>query len=138
MPVLSQFENEYVDNMPKFYQHLLSCWAKISTAKPLTASSILSESIWNNTNLLIDEYSIKSNIFGKNYSKTLFVNDFFKDGKIIPWDSFHISHNIKNQYRFKWMQIMNCIPQEWKTHIKMDAGNSVHFCVFIPHLLFWC
>ena len=33
------------------------------------------------------------------------------------------------------MQIINCIPKEWKTQIKFDAGNSVHFCVFTPHLL---
>ena len=72
-----------------FYENLLNLWSELSTQKPLTASSMLSECIWYNCNITIDARVVHPSFLKWNKNYTLFVADFVNlDGSLLPWETF--------------------------------------------------
>ena len=45
----------------------------------------------------------------------------YEEGTLITWENFKDKYNLQNKDFFKWRQIVDAIPNEWKTKI---AGNS--------------
>ena len=114
---------------------MIKFWTEVSSSIPLTASSILSESIWNNSFLQIGNNTISPSLF-HNKIKSLFIADlFYQTGKILSWNCFKLAHNINEIHYFHWMQIINAVPAHWKNCIKIDKGRSRIFCEFRPHLI---
>ena len=135
------FPNFVIENyftmskFPLFYQELMKNWSEISQSTPLTASSIMSESIWYNSCLKIGNTIISPIIF-RNKIKNLFIADFFDhSGIVLSWNEFKLSKNIDDSLYFQWLQISNTIPNEWKRIICEDRGNSRLFCEFSSHLI---
>ena len=122
-------------NIPVFYQDILKFWSEVSSSTPLTASSILSECMWNNNLLRIDHNIISPSTFD-NKINMLFVADFFDPkGNLLPWNCFKILHSIENKHYFNWIKMVNVLPRQWKETIKCDEGKSLIFCEFVPHLI---
>ena len=91
---------------------------------------VLSESLWFNSSITIENIPLSPSFCGIN--KTILLFDLFTDdGKFITWNEASAKLRIQNQ--FKWIQIMNSIPSEWK---KMIRGNHVNRdnCCFDMHL----
>ena len=120
---------------PDFYQDILKFWSEVSSSAPLTASAMMSESIWNNNLLRIDHNILSPSSFGNKIKKLFVANFFDQNGKLLPWDSFKMSHNIENKYYLNWMKIIDALPRQWKECIRSDNGNSRKFCEFSPHLI---
>ena len=121
--------------IPIFYKNLLHFWSEVSSSTPLTTSSILSESIWNNNLLQINHKTISPSLFHDKI-RAFFVADLFDHtGNILDWNSFKLSHNISEAQYFNWLQIVDALPRHWKKSIKLDEGNSRIFCEFSPHLI---
>ena len=57
-------------------------------------------------------------------------------GDVVPWEYFKKHHDTHQKMHFKWMQIINSIPEEWKKIIKKDKGRSRGFCELNPHITF--
>ena len=127
----------YVPNnikIPVFYKNILIFWSEFSSANPLTASSILSESIWNNILIKINNCTISPSFL--TVDKHIFIADFFDiQGNVVPWNQFKVLHNIQQYHYFRWMQILDAFPNTWKLIIKNDGGKSRIFCDFRPHML---
>ena len=67
----------------------------------------------------------------------MFVDDLFDDtGIIIKWEVFKQLHSLPETVYFKWLQVLDSIPEEWKIAIKCDRGRSKIFCEFKPHIVF--
>ena len=122
-------------NAPVFYKNMLRFWTEFSAAVPLTVSSILSECVWNNTNIKIGGEVITASFLA--VDKNIFVADLFDDtGSILPWREFQVSNNILPCKFFSWVQLLDAIPHNWKVSVKSDRGRSRQFCDFKPHLIF--
>ena len=125
----------FTPNAPVFYKNIIKFWTDISTATPITASSMLSERVWNNTNIKIGGEVITPVFLA--VDTNIFVADFFDDtGNIKDWHEFRVSKNIDTNKFFCWVQILDAIPHNWKVSIKNDCGRSRQFCDFKPHLIF--
>ena len=93
-------------------------WKNISQTPPTTASMVLSECLWFNSFIKIDNKPIMPSFCGKN--STIFLSDLFtNNGQFITWDSASLKLNIQNP--FKWIQIMSSIPAAWKEILKQDV-----------------
>ena len=118
--------------LPLFYKNIINYWSDVATAPPITTSSILSECVYNNNFIKIENKVIKYNFLG---IETLFVADLFEeDGSILCWERFKYLHKVSPKMYFKWIQLIDSIPENWKNIIKEDKGNSRIFCIFTPHL----
>ena len=119
---------------PLFYKNIVFFWSQVAASLPVTASSILSECIYNNNLLKIDNNIVKFNFLSS--SKLLFVADLFdEEGNTKSWDCFKRTNHLKQSEYFKWVQLINIIPENWKKIIKQDKGISRLFCEFKPHLI---
>ena len=121
-------------NAPKFYKDIVLFWSEVAESLPVTASSILSECIYNNNLLKIENNIVKHNFLGS--SKLLFVADLFDEkGSTKNWECFKRTNNLNQTQFFKWVQLINIIPENWKKIIKQDKGVSRMFFDFTPHLI---
>ena len=119
---------------PIFYKNIVNFWCEVADSLPVTASSILSECIFNNNLLKIENNIVKRNFLGM--KRLLFVADLFDDeGNTMGWECFKRKNNLKQTLYFKWAQLISCIPVNWKNVIKLDKGRSRLFCDFEPHLI---
>ena len=129
-----KLKSTFFEKLPIFYQNILTFWFEFSRGIPLTASSILSESLWNNNIIQIHNDVINPSFL--NCKKRLFVADLFNlDGKIKKWIDFRKEHNFSEKLYFKWVQIVDALPSHWNKILKEDDGKSRVFCEFIPHII---
>ena len=120
--------------LPMFYQNILTFWMEFSCATPITASSILSECIWTNNFIQIGNKVISPSFLS--CQKRIYVSDLFDlEGNILKWDDFFSKHNLPQNLFFRWVQVVDAVPQNWIKIIKEDAGKSRLFCEFIPHAI---
>ena len=124
-----------VKNIPDFYQNILNFWTEFSHASPLTASSVLSECVWNNRHITIGNKVIQPTFLSA--KNVIFVADFFDvNGNVIPWLVFKLNNDLSEAKHFNWIQIIDAIPADWKNIVKIDNGRSRQFCLFNPHLIY--
>ena len=133
-PNLSIQNLKQLQYFPIFYWNIVNFWCEVSSASPVTSSSILSESIANNVLITIAKKVIQSDFFGNN--KALYVKDLFDDdGVTLSWGCFKILQNLPHNMYFKWLQLLDSIPETWRNVIKNDKGRSTIFCDLSPHLI---
>ena len=91
---------------------------------------ILSESLCFNYFIMIDNKPITPSFFGA--TNQIYLSHLFSDnGDIIPWVEASVKFSLTNH--FKWIQIVNAIPKEWKSAIK-NSQFSRDICCFQQHL----
>ena len=118
-------------DIPSFYRVIIESWSKISMHSPKTSSLILSESVWYNTNIKIDNKTVSPSFLS--LKKQLCLNDLFcANGSFIPWDEFSTLHEIPGHLYFRWIQLRNSIPTSWLAIIR-EFGSSDLVYLF-PHL----
>ena len=62
----------------------------------------------------------------------IYLAQLFNDiGDVIPWAEASLKFSLQNH--FKWIQIVNAIPNEWKSAIK-NSHISLDICCFQQHL----
>ena len=133
-PNLSTQKLKGLHSLPIFYRNIVKFWCEVSSASPITSSGILSECIFNNALILIANKAIRCNFFGNN--KVLHVIDLFDDeGTALPWEIFKNLHKLPHNVYFKWLQLIDSIPEKWRNIIKIDKGRSRIFCDLNPHLI---
>ena len=103
--------------IPNFYKQIIIKWSNISQ-EPLTKSTILGQKIWKNKFLKID--GIPINVF-KNLN--LFIKDIIINGKLMNWEEFKCKFNAKKNDKFKWYQLIDSIPNKWKSIINETTGE---------------
>ena len=79
---------------------------------------------------MIDNIPITPSFFGA--VDQIYLAQLFNDiGDVIPWAEASLKFSLQNH--FKWIQIVNAIPNEWKSAIKNSHVN-LDICCFQQHL----
>ena len=99
-----------------FYKEIISYWSELKQ-NPLTEESVLSQPIWFNQHILVNNLPIR-----KLFPFPLFVTDLIDEsGAILNWECFKNKYNLENRDFFKWRQMISAIPSEWKEKIVSHA-----------------
>ena len=105
-----------------FYRELLINWKLNFSCVPNIPSSILSQYLWFNEYIKIDNSPI---YFRKFAQKNInFVIDLFEEnGDITKWEVFKIKYGCENNMFFQWIQLINSISSQWKEIIKTNINT---------------
>ena len=127
---LSAESLSYSKTMPSFYVNLMISWEIFSRIFPEPKESeklqySLSQSLWHNLNLKIDDKSFYDKHFADAGLNT--VADLFDEkGVLLSWEKY-CSKGLPSTKCFKFIQIVNSIPQSWLKVIRVSR-NSSEFC----------
>ena len=122
-----------LDKLPVFYKNLVLNWIHLSSSEPKTTSSVLSESIWNNSFIKINLCPIQPSFFG--ITEQIFIRNLLDDdGNFLTWDFFRDKYKLQPNMSFKWMQLKNCIPNSWLSLVKTNLALQESLCQFGPHI----
>ena len=100
----------------------------------LLSSAILSQFLWLNSIIKIDNKSIFIADFP---SKSInFVGHIFhENGKTKSWDYIESEYKLENKLKYRWIQLTDALPKLWKDRILNCIGNSMNLCIFDHHLI---
>ena len=124
---------DILKDLPLFYRQLAIYWLDFSQSEPKTTSSVLSESVWNNSFIKIDSKPIQPTFFG--ISEHIFLKNLLDDeGNFVSWDVFRLKYNIHSKHIFRWIQLKSSIPNTWIKLVKSDLTLQENICDFKPHI----
>ena len=107
-----------LNSLPTFYKDLLRYWSEVSHCDINCAELILSESLWYNTFIKIDENTVyfeEFSLVGINKVKDLFE----ENGKLKEFDKLRqVNPFLSDRLHFKWAQLIDSIPLDWRTKIR--------------------
>ena len=115
------------NKLPIFYKNVIQEWEELSDSNPLTMENVLVQSIRYNRKILVNE-----NVITWKEGSDLFVQNFYdENGRKMEWGVFKQMNGKNDTFFFKWRQISDAIPKEWKDKIARDSafGNT---CVVSP------
>ena len=117
------------EKFPNFYHQIAKSWSSFSQ-NPITPASTKMQLIWFNKFIKINNKPVK-----KLFNTQLFVGDLFQENKLMFWQCFKQKFDLANKDFFKWRQIINAIPREWKNLIEADnATIDPPNCQHLLHL----
>ena len=114
-----------LNNIPVFYQNIIKFWQDISYYPPKNESMIYSESLCFNSFIKIDNKPIVPSFFY--YNGPIYISQLFShDGCFITWEQASARLGVRNY--FKWVQIKNAIPSDWKRVVRnsIPTPNTLH------------
>ena len=105
---------------------MITNWAKCLSGSPSLPSAILSQFLWFNSNIKIDNKSIFiADFASKNIN---FVGQIFhENGKTKSWDYIKSEYNLESKLKYCWIQLIDALPKLWKDRILNCIGNSMNF-----------
>ena len=103
-------------------------------APPITPSCVLSQFLWYNSYIKIDNKAVYLNFFSaKNIN---FITQLFhSDGSIKNWNILKTQCALQDKGHFCRLQLINAILQMWKKFIKQTSENTSWHVVKDHHLL---
>jgi len=120
-----------LNTIPMFYRNIIKCWQDISFSPPIDAAMVFSESLCFNSFIIIDNTPISPSFFSD--TDQIYLSHLFTDnGVFIPWAE--ASRKLKLRNYFKWIQIVNAIPSQWKNLVKNSAVDR-NTCSLEQHLV---
>ena len=116
---------------PPFFKNIVTNWIDISQHSPNTASLFLSESLWYNSKITINNKSLSPQFFC--LKQLVFVKDLFdENGTFLAWADFAQKFNLERNYLFKWIQVKSSIPTQWVKIIR--DSNTPNICYLKQHI----
>ena len=107
-------------DLPIFYVKMIQNWINMSRTDPVTPATIQNQLLWNNCKIKINNAPIKKCL------NVDFVGDLYdSEGLILSWRDFSRINNTPPDMWFKYKQIIDAIPNEWKIIIN---ENKRAFC----------
>ena len=104
------FESELLKHFPSFYKQILMNWKKYFIASTITPSGVLSQFIWYNSYVKIDNEAVYLKSFStKNIN---FITQLFNtDESVKNWNILKIEYALQNKDQFCWLQVLNVIRE---------------------------
>ena len=112
-----------LETFPTFYQELVQLWVIISKVEPKNIDNILNESLWNNSFVT----AIGKPVFHQSFFKQniLNVSDLLTEsGSFLTWQMAKQKYNLNDGQFLDWLGIINSIPSDWKSQIKLHFLNN--------------
>ena len=106
-------------------------WKKYFIASPITPSDVLSQFIWYNSYIKIDNKAVYLKSFlTKNINQIQITNRSVKN-----WNILKTEYALQNKDQLCWLQLINAIPEIGKKCIKQTSENTSLLVVKDHHLL---
>ena len=123
------FSQELIKSFPPFYRSIFINWKTFFYSSPDSPSCILSEFLWFNKHINIEnKYVFFQNFSEKNIN---FVYSIVSDnGSIKNWVTMQQEFHLENKDYFRYMQLVYAIPISWKKKIK---NNIIDFLLCTDH-----
>ena len=107
-------------NMPTFYKNIIKHWTEISKCNPVSTNAILAQRLQFNCFIKINHRPISWN-----FPNVLFVKHLLDiNGLFLDWQNFKIKYHLEDSHYFRWMQLINSIPTNWKIILRRDRGEG--------------
>ena len=126
------FKSNKIKFFPSFYKQIILNWKKhlaIITEEP---SCILSQYLWYNRRIQVDNSSVYFLMFSEkkiNYASQLFSDN----GSIKQWHEFKTEHNLDESFCFQWLQLIDSVPHRRKTIITENYENAINLIIHDHH-----
>ena len=98
-------------------------WKKYFIAPPITPSCVISQFLWYNSYIKIDNKAVYLKFYStKNID---FITQLFhSDGSVKNWNILKSEYALQNKDYFCWLQVINAIPEMQKKCIKQTSENT--------------
>ena len=129
------FNNSYVKHFSCFYKNILLNWKQYLSTYSETISDILSQNLWLNKNIIIDNCIVNFTKFSqKNIN---FVDQLVNEScQLKKWQKLKDHYHLDNDMYFQWAQLIHAIPQIRKNKIKQNlTKNESDLLVLNHHLI---
>ena len=106
--------------LPDYYKECFDTWSDLNGKTPTCYREIINELIWNNRFLCHDKKSM--------YRRDIVNLGFIKIGDLITEDNsflYGINSLVNPEQRFFLMSIVNSIPAEWRSFVKVSTDVLV-------------
>ena len=114
------FKKKLFKSFPSFCKEILLNWKNVFSKAPETLSSILSQFLWYNIYIQIDEGDVHISRFSQ--KGLSFVSQLFdKNGTIKAWRLLKQEYHLNNNSYFQWRQLINSISEKWKLTLNKGA-----------------
>ena len=127
-------KKKLIKSFPSFYKEILLNWKTFFSKTPETRSSILSQFLWYNIYIQIDEGDVHLSKFSRNNLSFVFQL-FNTNGSIKTWYFLKQEYHLKNNSYFQWLQLINSIPKKWKLIIKQSTSGAKNLIIHGHHLI---
>ena len=107
-------------SLPDYYKECFDAWSDLNGKTPTCYREIINELIWNNRFLCHDKKSM--------YRRDIVNLGFIKIGDLIMEDNsflYGINSLVNPEQRFFLMSIVNSIPAEWRSFVKVSTDVLV-------------
>ena len=107
-------------SLPDYYKECFDAWSDLNGKTPTCYREIINELIWNNRFLCHDKKSM--------YRRDIVNLGFIKIGDLITEDNsflYGINSLVNPEQRFFLMSIVNSIPAEWRSFVKVSTDVLV-------------
>ena len=113
---------------------ILLNWKGFFSRIPETPSCILSQFLWYNIYIQIDEGDVHLSKFSQNNLN--FVSQLFDtNGTVKAWYLLKQEYDLNNNNYFHWLQLINPIPEKWKLTIKQSSSAAKNLTIHGHHLI---
>ena len=102
-------------NVNKFWKDICLNWSKLSKGSIDSPEDVLTQSIWFNKNLKINNQTV----FYENWCESgiFFINDLLNgNSELMSWQEFQDTYNINSNF-LQFHGILHMIPKAWKDKI---------------------
>ena len=118
----------------KYYQEIIYRYSKYLSSPPSLSSSIVSQFLWLNKDIKIDNKHVIFSNFSKNGIN--FVGQLFdSDWKLHCWEFLKEKYILSQNMKFQWFQLIHALLREWKEAISMHDGSLENLLIQDHHLI---
>ena len=128
------FNISCVNGFPSFYLDIFCNWKKYFSTNPETPSCILSQYLWFNKFIIVDNSYVNFTNFS---TKSInFVSDLVNQNcNFKIWETLKNEYHLDNKLYFQWMQLIQAIALIWKQKINDTEKNVENSYVIQDHHL---
>ena len=127
-------KNKLIKPFPSFYKEILLDWKTFFSRTPGTPSCILSQFLWYNIYIQIDEDDVHLSWFSQNNLN--FVCQLFDTNNTFKaWHFLKYEYHLNNNSFFQWLQLINSVPEKWKLTIKESSSDVKNLIIHGYHLI---
>lgn len=122
------FKKDILKQFPTFYRSVFNNWKTYFFNTPEIPSCILSEFLWFNQHIKINNESVYFTHFSEHDIN--FVYQLFdKNGTVKKWDIIQAEYKLDKCFHFQWCQLIYALPESWKKSIKLSKNsNNILLC----------
>ena len=112
-----RFNISCINDFPSFYLDIFGNWKRYFSASPEIPSCILSQNLWFNKFIILDNSYVNfTNFSTKNIN---FMIDLVNENcSFKNWESLKSEYNLDNKLYFQWIQLIHATPLicKWKVN----------------------